>query len=149
VKENSDKNVYYIDGDVSPKDREMMINAMEDDDSGNTVIVASIGCFSEGIDICNLWNIFLVETTKSDNLLRQILGRGMRQYEGKEKTMFIDIIDDFRYDIKGNSGNSVSKYDYFSENYLYKHGMERRQIYENKGFPYKILHVKLENKLFE
>lgn len=141
VKEFSNKNVYYIDGDVSPKDRESMIDAMENDLSGNTIIVASIGCFSEGIDICNLWNIFLVETTKSDGMLRQILGRGMRQFEGKEKTMFIDFVDDYRY----YNQNNV---DYFTENYLFRHGMGRKQIYEDKGFPYKLIEVKLENRLF-
>lgn len=141
IKEFSDKNVFYIDGNVSSKDRSYMIDMMENDLDGNTIIVASIGCFSEGIDICNLWNIFLVETTKSDGTLRQILGRGMRQFEGKEKTMFIDIIDDFRYYPQNNT-------DYFTENYLYRHGMERKSIYENKGFPYKIIDVKLENKLF-
>lgn len=141
IKEFSDKNVYYIDGNVSAKDRALMIEAMENDLTGNTVIVASIGCFSEGIDICNLWNIFLVETTKSDGTLRQILGRGMRQFEGKDKTMFIDIIDDFRYYPHNNT-------DYFTENYLYRHGVERRFIYEDKGFPYKIIEVNLENTLF-
>lgn len=142
IKENSDKTVFYIDGEVPPKDREEMVYTMENDLTGNTVIVASIGCFSEGIDICNLWNIFLIETTKSDGTLRQILGRGMRLFEGKEKTMFIDIIDDFRYYEKNNV-------DYFTENYLYRHGMERKQIYEDKGFPYKIINVKLENRLFD
>lgn len=142
LKENSSKNVYYIDGDVSAKERKLMVNAMENDMDGNTIIVASIGCFSEGIDICNLWNIILIETTKSDSTLRQIVGRGMRLFEGKEKTMFIDIIDDFRYYENGNT-------DYFTDNYLYRHGMERKQIYESKGFPYKIINVKLENRLFD
>ena len=146
VKEFSDKNVFYIDGDVPPANREEMIQCMEDDTDGKTVIVASIGCFSEGIDICNLWNIFLIETTKSDNLLRQILGRGMRQYPGKDKTMFIDIVDDFRYYPVNTKGVAVT--DYYTDNYLFRHGMERKWIYENKGFPYKIISQKLQNTLF-
>lgn len=146
VKEYSDKNVFYIDGDVPPDNRKEMIEAMEEDTDGNTIIVASIGCFSEGIDICNLWNIFLVETTKSDNLLRQILGRGMRQYPGKDKTVFIDIIDDFRYYPLNKRGVPVN--DYYTNNYLYRHGMDRKQIYENKGFPYKLITQKLQNTLF-
>lgn len=137
VKEFSDKTVFYIDGNVAPSERENMIQSMENDLEGKTVIVASIGCFSEGIDICNLWNIFLVETTKSDNLLRQILGRGMRQYPGKEKTMFIDFVDDFRFYPKNQRGVSVT--DYYTDNYLYRHGLERKRIYENKGFPYKMV----------
>ncbi len=146
VKEFSDKTVFYIDGDVPPSNREEMIQTMENDTDGNTIIVASIGCFSEGIDICNLWNIFLVETTKSDNLLRQILGRGMRQYPGKDKTTFIDIIDDFRYYPMNKKGVCIT--DYYTENYLYRHGMERQKIYENKGFPYQIFYQKLQSNLF-
>lgn len=146
VKEYSDKNVYYIDGDVNPATREEMVQSMENDTSGQTVIIASIGCFSEGIDICNLWNIFLIETTKSDNLLRQILGRGMRQYSGKEKTIFIDIIDDFRFYPINSKGKNIT--DYYTDNYLFRHGEERKRIYENKGFPYKVIVQKLENKLF-
>ena len=137
IKEFSDKTVFYIDGNVTPSERENMIQSMENDLEGKTVIVASIGCFSEGIDICNLWNIFLVETTKSDNLLRQILGRGMRQYPGKEKTMFIDFVDDFRFYPKNQRGASVT--DYYTDNYLYRHGLERKRIYESKGFPYKMV----------
>lgn len=146
VKEYSDKNVFYIDGDVAPSVREEMIQAMEEDTTGKTVIIASIGCFSEGIDICNLWNIFLIETTKSDNLLRQILGRGMRQYPGKDKTMFIDIIDDFRFYPINSRGVAVT--DYYTDNYLFRHGEERKRIYENKGFPYKIITQKLQTTLF-
>lgn len=145
VKEFSDKNVFYIDGNVAPSERENMIQSMENDTDGKTVIVASIGCFSEGIDICNLWNIFLVETTKSDNLLRQILGRGMRQYPGKEKTMFIDFVDDFRFYPKNQRGVSVT--DYYTDNYLYRHGLQRKKIYEDKGFPYKMIFQSLKPTL--
>jgi hypothetical protein len=81
-------------------------------------------CFSEGIDIANMWNIFLVETTKSDTIRAQILGRGMRKFKGKDKTIMIDFVDDFRF------GGG-----YYNENYLFKHGMERIDIYNKRGFP--------------
>ena len=105
---------------------------MEEDTTGNTIIVASMGTFGEGIDIGNLWNIFLVETTKSDNNLGQILGRGMRYYKGKEKTILIDFGDDFRYgtDKKRN-------------NYLYKHFNERLNIYQERKFPYVVKEINL------
>jgi len=132
--ENSTKNVYYIDGSIPAKVRDEVKEAMENDKDGNTIIVASVGCFSEGIDIANLWNIFLIESTKSDNTISQILGRGMRIYEGKDKTMMIDFVDDFRY---GDGRNT--------DNYLYKHGKERQNIYRKKGFPLSVFSVTLNN----
>ena len=51
--------------------------------------------------------IFLVESYKSEVLIKQSLGRGMRKMEGKEKVNIIDFVDDF----------SSSKY----VNYLMKH----------------------------
>lgn len=132
LKENTDKNVYYIDGHTDTNRRQEIKDAMEDDTDGNTIIVSSIGCFSEGIDICNLWNIFLIETTKSENSIAQLLGRGMRMFKGKEKTMFIDFVDDFR------TGNTS-----YSENYLYKHGLKRMEEYRKRGFPHKIVEVNI------
>jgi superfamily II DNA or RNA helicase len=108
-------------------------DSMEEDMSQNTIIVASIGCFSEGIDICNMWNIFLVESTKSDNIMAQLLGRGMRTFEGKEKTILVDFVDDFRYGMG-----------YYQDNYLYKHGKERIEIYCNRGFPCNVVSVNLD-----
>ena len=108
---------------------------MEDDLNQNTIVVASIGCFSEGIDIANMWNIFLVESTKSDTIMAQLLGRGMRKFEGKDKTVLVDFVDDFRY----GSG-------YYTDNYLYKHGKERIDIYCKRGFPCNVVSVDL-NKI--
>ena len=132
LKENTHKNVYYIDGNIRTSTRQKMIEAMENDMNGNTIIVASIQCFSEGIDIANMWNIFLIETTKSENTLAQILGRGMRRFEGKDKTVMIDFIDDYRY------GGG-----YYNDNYLWNHGMERMNIYKERGFPCNLISVDL------
>jgi superfamily II DNA or RNA helicase len=138
VKESTDKTCFYIDGNTNTRARNEMKQAMEDDLSGNTIIVASMGCFSEGIDIANMWNIFLVETTKSDTILAQILGRGMRKFEGKERTIMIDFVDDFRF------GNG-----YYQDNYLFKHGCERLEIYKKRGFPCNTFQIDLsQHSLF-
>ena len=134
IKDNSDKQVFYIDGNVDPKIRNEMKEEMENDDTGNTIIVASMNCFTEGIDIANMGNIFLIESTKSDTILAQLLGRGMRNHPNKDKTMMIDFIDDFR------CGQG-----YYSDNYLYRHGKERQAIYKKRGFPYKSFTVDLAN----
>ncbi len=135
LKENTNKNVYYIAGETDPAVRKNIINNVENDITGNSIIIASMGCFSEGIDIANIWNIFLLEDTKSDNILAQILGRGMRRYKGKDKTIMLDFVDDYRY----NNG-------YYENNYLYVHGQERIEIYKQRGFPYEIYQVSLLNK---
>lgn len=136
IKENSSKNVFYIDGSTKAKTRDIYKEAMEDDKEGNTVIIASMGCFTEGIDIANLWNIFLVESTKSDNIMAQLLGRGMRRYPGKDKTMMIDIVDDFRAGRKGDKTN-----------YLMSHGRERENIYKKRGFPCTVYDVDLRTDI--
>ena len=138
LKEKTNKYVYYIDGGIPTSTREKMIQAMEDDMNGNTIIVASIQCFSEGIDIGNMWNIFLVETTKSENTIAQILGRGMRTFPGKDKTVMVDFIDDYRY------GDG-----YYSDNYLWNHGMERMNIYKSRGFPCKLCFVDLKKNKYK
>lgn len=132
LKETTDKSVYYIDGSTPPKNREVIKQEMEDDETGNTIIVASMGCFTEGIDIANMWNIFLIESTKSDTILAQLLGRGMRRHPKKDKTMMIDFVDDLRY------GQG-----YYGENYLYRHGKERQAIYKKRGFPCKVFSVSI------
>lgn len=132
LKENTDKNVFYIDGSTPTNNRDLIKAEMEEDDTGNTIIIASMQCFSEGIDIANLWNIFLLESTKSDVIVAQLLGRGMRRHPKKDKTMMIDFVDDFRF------GGG-----YFNDNYLYRHGKERQAIYEKRGFPCKSFSIQL------
>lgn len=128
IKENSDKDVYYVDGNIKTENRDYFKQCMEDDENGNTVIVASINTFGEGIDIRNLWSIFLVDTAKSERIVRQICGRGLRLYPGKDKVVLFDFVDDLRYtdDPQGRR---------FKDNYLWKHYNERKKIYKEQKFP--------------
>ena len=70
IKDYSDKVVFYIDGSTSPDMREYYKQQCEEDTSGNTILVASIGTFGEGIDISNIWSIFLINSAKSERLIR-------------------------------------------------------------------------------
>ena len=126
IKDNSDKDVYYADGNTPNKNREYYKSQMENDTTGNTIIIASIGTFGEGIDIKNLWTIFLVNTAKSERIIRQICGRGLRQFPGKDKVILIDFVDDLRFSTKGN---------FHKENYIWKHYLERKKIYDEQKFP--------------
>ena len=124
---NGDREVFYVDGDTSEALREEYKRRMSI--GSNKVLIATYGTFSTGISINNLHNIFLVESYKSEILIKQSLGRGMRKMEGKEKVNVIDFVDDF----------STRKY----KSYLAKHSLERIEIYKKEGFEYKIYNVKL------
>lgn len=127
--EHTDKTVYYVDGEVDPKDRVDIIERFEGDEYNNSVIVASIGTFSEGIDLKRVWNIFLVESTKSETNIRQALGRGMRLFPGKTFVRFIDYVDNMNYNPDGDAGEK------FRTCSMMKHGYERAKVYKEQGFP--------------
>lgn len=128
IKENSEKDVYYVDGSTPEQNRAYYIECMENDETGNTIIVASINTFGEGINIKNLWSIFLVDTAKSERLVRQICGRGLRLYPGKDKVLLFDFVDDLRYTEHPDKKK-------WKDNYLVKHGKSREAIYKEQNFP--------------
>jgi superfamily II DNA or RNA helicase len=123
----NDKEVFYVDGDTDEGLREEYKSRMAG--GANKILIATYGTFATGISINNIHNIFLVESYKSEVLIKQSLGRGMRKMEGKEKVNVIDFVDDF----------STGRY----QNYLVKHGEARLQIYKKEGFEYKIFKIKL------
>lgn len=127
---NTNKNVYYVDGATSTEQRDDYFNAMRNND--NCVLVASFGTLSTGVSINQIYNIFFVESYKSDKIIRQSIGRGMRKQEGKDRVTIIDFVDDFSF--KNN------------KNYLLKHGEERMKTYEEQHFPYKVWEVNLNKK---
>jgi superfamily II DNA or RNA helicase len=124
---NSDKEVFYVDGDTSEDLREEYKSRMAS--GSNKILVATYGTFATGISINNLHNIFLVESYKSEILIKQSLGRGMRKMEGKEKVNVIDFVDDF----------STPKY----QNYLMRHSEARISIYKKECFDYRIFKIKI------
>jgi superfamily II DNA or RNA helicase len=123
----NDKEVFYVDGDTDESLREEYKTRMAS--GGNKILIATYGTFSTGISINNLHNIFLVESYKSEVLIKQSLGRGMRKMEGKEKVVVVDFVDDF----------STPRY----QNYLIKHSNARLEIYRKEGFEHKIYKVKI------
>ena len=131
LRENTDKTIFYIDGSTDAKNREYYKKRMEDEE--NVIIVASIGVFSEGIDILHLFNIYIIESSKSEIIVRQILGRGMRLLSGKEKITVIDFSDNFQY----------GAHKYQKINYLMRHAKIREDIYKEKRFPFKKFKIKI------
>lgn len=127
LRENTNKNIYYVDGGTDAKLRDDYFNSMREND--NCILVASYGTLSTGVSINQIYNIFFVESYKSDKIIRQSIGRGMRKQEGKDRVTIIDFVDDFSW--KG------------TKNYLLKHGEERMKIYDEQHFPYKVWEVDL------
>jgi superfamily II DNA or RNA helicase len=124
---DSTKEVFYIDGDCEIDNREYIIDKMREGE--NRILVASTGTLSTGISINNLYNIFLAEAYKSEILVKQIIGRGMRLHGGKMMVNIVDFVDDMSF-----NGNN---------NYLMKHSLERIEIYKKENFYYKIYEVNL------
>lgn len=128
----SEKEIYYVDGGTKADLREEYKLRMKSGE--NRILIASFGTFSTGISIDNLHNIFLVESYKSERIVKQSIGRMMRKHEDKDVAIVVDFVDDFSY--KGKP------------NHLMKHSLERIEIYKREKFPYNIFEVDL-NKIYD
>jgi superfamily II DNA or RNA helicase len=124
-----DKEIFYVDGDISTALREEYKERMKT--GTNRILIASFKTFSTGISINNLHNIFLVESYKSEIIIKQSLGRMMRKHDDKEVAIVVDFVDDFSYKSKIN--------------YLMKHSNERIEIYKREKFKYKIYDVNINS----
>ena len=92
-----------------------------------SIIVASFGTFSTGIDLKNVHHIILAESIKSEIILRQAIGRGMRKLAEKNKVMVWDLVDQL-------------------DGYSVKHGKVREDIYKEQKFPISHREVSLIKK---
>ena len=128
LRQNTDKVIYYVDGSTDKNVREEYKKKME---AGNeVVIVASYGTFSTGISIKKIHNIFFTESFKSEVVIRQSIGRGLRQHKSKSAVLIVDFVDDIR----------TVEWD----NYLYKHSKVRQKIYKQEKFEYSIKKVNFD-----
>lgn len=123
--------VFYVDGNTDDETRELYKKRMEE--GTNKILVASYGTFSTGINIRNIHNIALTESFKSEVIIRQSIGRGLRKHDSKDILKVYDFVDDLRF-TKDN--NKVWK------NYLYKHSEARIEIYKEQKFEYIKKHIK-------
>jgi len=131
LRRESDKIIYYVDGGTDKDIREEYKKKMEAGEE--VVIVASYGTFSTGISIKKIHNIFFTESFKSEVIIRQSIGRGLRQHSSKESVNIIDFVDDL----------SAPDWD----NYLIRHAKERQRIYREQKFQYDIKNVDFEGDI--
>jgi len=91
----------------------------------NAIIVATYGVFSTGISINRLHNIIFGSPSKSLIRVLQSIGRLLRLHESKGTAKLYDLMDDLSGETK-------------HQNYSFKHGIERINIYDSESFTYNI-----------
>lgn len=123
-----DRKVFFVSGATETSDREAIRKITET--QKNTIIVASSGTFSTGINIRNLHNIIFSSPSKAHIRILQSIGRGLRKSDDGTVTSLYDIIDDLQYKSK--------------KNYALLHAEERLKIYNSEQFDYKIYKVNLQ-----
>jgi superfamily II DNA or RNA helicase len=129
IKEKAEIPVYLIHGGIVGDEREEIRKTINEQLS--SITVASMGCFSEGINIPNIDNIIIVSPTKSKIKVMQMIGRGLRKSERKKSCTLIDIADDFTWKSR--------------QNYSLLHYIERISMYVSEGFRWKEYEVKLKD----
>ena len=124
-----DKQVFYVHGGVETEQRESIREITEKSD--NSIIVASYGTFSTGINIRNLHNIIFASPSKSRIRNLQSIGRGLRLKDNNTHATLYDVADDLTHNEK--------------ENYTLAHFRERINIYNGEDFEYEIHNVEINN----
>ena len=129
ISESTGKNrkVFFVYGGTDAQTREQ-IRAITEEEV-DSIIVASYGTFSTGINIRNLHNIIFASPTKSRIRNLQSIGRGLRKGDAKDKAVLFDIADDVRWKSKIN--------------YTLNHFSERVKIYNSEEFEYKLYNINL------
>jgi superfamily II DNA or RNA helicase len=121
------KQSYLICGKTDIEDREQIRKIV--DKSDNSVLVASYGTCSTGINIKNIHAIIFASPSKSVVRVLQSIGRGLRKSDTKDKVTVFDLGDDL----------SHLKY----RNHALRHLDERTNIYTNEEFTFKKTKIKL------
>ena len=123
-----DRKVFFIYGKTDVEIREETRRIVENEK--RSLIIASYGVFSTGVNIRNLHSIIFASPSKSRIRNLQSIGRGLRKSETKDSAVLFDISDDLSYK-KHN-------------NYTFKHFGERIKIYSEEKFKFKIYKISLK-----
>jgi len=120
--------ILYVSGEIDKNTRERYRKLLNQKDKIR-VMVASFGTFSVGIDVNNIHNIVFAESYKSEKIIKQSIGRGMRLDSNKDQVTIYDFVDDFRYNN--------------SKNFVFRHGETRRHIYKQEGHELLVMKINL------
>ena len=122
----TDRNIFFIAGETSVEDRESIRQITEVE---NSIIVASSGVLSTGVNIKNLQSLIFAHPYKGKIRNLQSIGRVLRLDDKENKAILFDIVDDLSW-----------KKHY---NYGLKHWKERVKTYTNEKFDYNIREITL------
>ena len=128
LKQYSEHPCYLIHGKTQAEDRESIRQIVNK--QSRSILVASYGTCSTGINIKNIHNIVFTSPSKSVVRVLQSIGRGLRKSEKKDKVSIYDIGDDLRW----------KKY----RNHSLRHMDERINLYSNERFPYEVVNINLK-----
>tara|TARA_B100000900_G_scaffold1353_1_gene1193 strand:+ start:5881 stop:7332 length:1452 start_codon:yes stop_codon:yes gene_type:complete len=121
------KKVFFVYGGTTTETREKIRGIVENEK--DSLIIASYGTFSTGINIRNINNIVFASPSKSKIRVLQSIGRGLRKMENKSSVRLFDIADNASYKSR--------------QNFTYRHFTERLNIYKGENFNYKISRVNI------
>jgi len=124
---DKDRKVYYISGETKAEDRELIRESVDSDI--NSVLAASYGTLSTGVNIKNLNYVIFASPYKSEIKVLQSIGRVLRLSDGKNKAVVFDLVDDMTYGKK--------------HNYCFLHFMKRMGMYKTEKFPMSVSKYKL------
>jgi len=129
IKDEAKENrmIFFVSGGTAATDREAIRGIVEK--QKDSIIVASLGTFSTGINIRNLHNIVFASPSKSQIRVLQSIGRGLRKTDDGKSTTLYDIIDDIIWKSRKNFG--------------ILHADERLRIYGREKFNHKTYRVNL------
>lgn len=82
-------NADYVVSDTKDLNRAEAVQKFK---SGEIPILFNCGIFTEGTDIPNIDSIFMLRPTRSVGLFMQMLGRGLRLYQGKKICRVFDFV---------------------------------------------------------
>tara|TARA_Y100000994_G_scaffold102755_1_gene84625 strand:- start:750 stop:1721 length:972 start_codon:yes stop_codon:yes gene_type:complete len=131
ISKKTDRPVHFVFGGTETEQREKIRALTEKSD--NTIIIASYGTFSTGINIRNLNNIIFASPSKSRIRNLQSIGRGLRKSEVKTKCNLFDIGDDLSWRER--------------KNYTLNHLLERIKMYNEESFDYKVVKIDSQGKI--
>ncbi|VEU20104.1 DEKNAAC100919 [Brettanomyces naardenensis] len=80
----------YVTGNTKMLARSDIV---DDFKKGEIKVLINCGVFTEGTDLPNIDSIMLLRPTKSRPLLTQMVGRGLRLSEGKDKCLVVDFVE--------------------------------------------------------
>jgi superfamily II DNA or RNA helicase len=125
----SDRDLYYIDGEVNSKNREEIKKEMEKTDDKIKILVASYGTLSTGVSINAIFNVVFADSFKSEQIIIQSIGRALRLHNEKKMAKIFDLVDVF---------SSINM-----SNILFRHFKEREKFYIKRKYPFKVIKINL------